>query len=94
LLLLTYQRLFLVSNSILPVEVFVPVDAFKAIPTNPSVESTGCVVGARVFIVPAFVTVEPALPKIPVDFIPCKVIVAPLTFVTVDLSLFLILFHQ
>ena len=61
----------------------VPVDPFKAIPTKPSVESAGCVAGATIFvsIVPAFFIVELVFPNIPVDFLACRLIVAPLLFV-------------
>ena len=83
-----------VPNFISPVVSFVPVEAFKAIPTNPSVEFAGTAV--LVSINPAFVTVEPALPKIPVEPFPFKVILAfwilvasePITAIPTTLSLF------
>ena len=64
----------------------VPVDPFKAIPTKPSVESAGCVAGATIFvsIVPAFFIVELVFPNIPVDFLACRLIVAPLLFVAIE----------
>ena len=60
----------------------VPVELSKTIPTKPS----SVVVGVTVFvsIVPALLTVEPAFPNIPVDFLACKLIVAPLSFVAVE----------
>ena len=73
-----------VPNFISPVEVFVPVDAFKAIPTNPSVEFVGTAV--FVSIVPAFVTIEPFLPNIPVDPFPSSTIDFPELFVAFEPS--------
>ena len=71
-----------VPNIIFPVATFIPVEAFRAIPTRPSSILDG--IAVLVSIVPAFVTVDPAAPNIPVEVTPFKVIVLPLAFVAVE----------
>ena len=73
-----------VAIFIFPLEVFVAVESFSAIPTKPS----NVLVGDAVFnsIVPAFITVDLAFPNIPVDLFDIKFIVAPLLFSAVELS--------
>ncbi len=63
---------------------FVPVEAFNAIPTKPSSILLGRVV--FVSIVPALLTTEPAFPNIPVELFSINVIVAPPLFIAVELS--------
>ena len=77
-----------VPRVISPPVSFVPVEAFKAIPTNPSVEDVGCVAGATIFvsIVPTLLTVEPFLPKIPVEPFPSNTIDFPALFVALEPS--------